>query len=316
MNGDPVVQFGAAQSYECVKGSSDTYRALYNKGFAFLNGTVFKAPFPGDEAYLLDYPCEIGRTTDTEIEFTVGNSTTCPDTLDPPNGMGKRLESALPNLVGKNCMPLYNLNSSSQFMSESNTIPINSTFPTFKNKGGPVGFGGNLVYPQRGPEMQGGGYQTDSGFSYLVYFEDSQFGVEMGQYTSWECTAKDQYIATVEARYFYPDGTVEAEARCEVGRYDSATNNLYYQSSTTACPQANNATDSQEYLEGSGENNACANYDPDPVPSPAPGPAPQPAPVPPPSPVVIPPVPAPAPSSAFCTKALSITVAMFICIVV
>ena len=111
--------------------------------------------------------------------------------------------------------------------------------------------------------MVKGGYQTDSGFSNLEYLGDYKFGVEMGRYTSWECTGRNQYIATLEARYFYPDGTVGAEARCEVGRYDSNLNSLYYQSSTTACPQPNNATVGQEYLEGSGKYNACADYNPD-----------------------------------------------------
>ncbi len=73
--------------------------------------------------------------------------------------------------------------------------------------------------------------------------------VSLFEYISHECTGPHAYRATLAEKRFFLNGTVEAFAACEAGRWDPATRTRRGASSRAACPAADFADDEATYTD-------------------------------------------------------------------
>ena len=116
------------------------------------------------------------------------------------------------------------------------TTRAQTQIPTFANTGGPPDLTG-AMYADFGYI----GLLQPSGFASSVYLgqDSNEFQLQMGKYTSWECTGNaGEYRATATRRDIYSNGTVVIAQHCEIGKL-VPPDSYYWISSTTGCPDVN-----------------------------------------------------------------------------
>jgi hypothetical protein len=224
--GAPAAEVALAASYDCA--GPQRYLAARDKSELSYTGAALQPPYAS---------CDLVAANATALAFAGGEGAACPAAGAAPAGALARLPSSMPDRSAEACPGGAPAGAAPPALGDvSVPVDVGAAFPPFSSPGGPpVGVGAFASTPGA-PGDAFVGLNGRAGAAWAGWAAAKGIEVTLTEYTSHECAGPHAYRVVLANKLFWLNGTVEAFAACEAGRWDPATRTRLVKSSRGACP--------------------------------------------------------------------------------
>jgi hypothetical protein len=234
-NAKPAAKIAAATSFACAAAPGAFFLSRSKIGLSYTGAPLERAD-----------QCDLLTVNSTALAYAVGEGAACPAEGAAPLGALARVPSAAPDRSAEACEGAAAPGAAAPSLAGAlgagaagAAVDVDAAFPPFAAAGGPpmaVGAFRPTAAAARGGDVFVG-IESAPGSVWVGWLENEGLQAQLVEYRSHECTGEHAWRATFSKVFVWLNGTVEALAGCEAGRYDPATQTRLVQSSTAECPE-------------------------------------------------------------------------------